>query len=347
MNSLNPNDENTLSCETLNEISHRDIQRFKSTDTITTQIKAKTKPTVKVNNQNITVSLKEKFLDINECMDVQVLTDSTYSYVYFTTGKYYNCSDNTELNTYVLNGNVPSWAKVDQEISINGQTRTIETIEYHAGLNATVIKIPKLTLNTSYKANVYYDYSEYNVYEFDVNMSGRSLFSVTIYADSQKFVSEEILVDDFMKNYVVLEWWMEGRNTDMYYATGIKNKAYLHITNVGLQLDNTNEVYKTDTGVVQIDENNYEVDVFDFDAVSKEVARKIVLALTHNVIYINDIRYNLKSQEASQVEKTNLYTVQANLYRTFSNGIAHNKDVDYNASAPRLIVGGNVNFISQ
>jgi len=107
------NDENTLSCESLNEFAYKDIQKYLTTDVITTQFRsAYATNEAKITDENgvdtsLTVTKKTTNKGRQKRYDghyYNYKSDDVYTGIYFTTGNEYTYGTSTIIATHTFNG---------------------------------------------------------------------------------------------------------------------------------------------------------------------------------------------------------------------------------------------------
>src|SRR5699024_6740058 len=99
------------------------------------------------------------------------------------------------------------------------------------------------------------------------------------------YESETIYVSDYLPHTVKIEYW-NGENTDIDYSTGIKNIIRTEAL-VEALMDGSFESEKTDDKMRLIDSRIYEGNKFYFSSMTSKLARKIVIALAHDHLFIN------------------------------------------------------------
>jgi len=314
------NSNNTLSCEVIDDVKHTEYQRFKDCDVVTLQFKSNYDDLeIHTSDDNLIQPLLQKSnnIGIKQSMDCKIadLGDNNYG-VYFIAGDTYNYDTGGNLNEpYVLNGELPQFAKIGNIITISNINYTIVNVNYNEDLRVEqlIIVSTALTGVTSSIIKAIYNIYDYEIYEVAIAMTGRTELNIEVYYDGKlKLSSEQILIDDYSSNLVHLAWSMDY-NTDMFYATGIVPHARLLIDTIKAGIKNEGESYETDSDSFLIDSDNYEVDIFKFLPTTKEMTRCIVLWLSSNNLDIRGIGYRKESIEIEALERSNLYVVTANL----------------------------------
>jgi len=128
----------------------------------------------------------------------------------------------------------------------------------------------------------------------------------------------------------------------VFYSSNIRHKIRPEVTNVGGINEQDQENYKTDSNIKLINADVYEGDEFIFEPVTKEIMRKLLIALSHETIFINDVGYvkNDNIDVEGPLGESNLYVVKAkmlkngNVYNSQSLGIS--SDI-YNGSNEEIV----------
>lgn len=353
------NDENTLSYEEDVKLPYRFIHDLQSADIPRIQFKSNyTTNTVKVVKSDSTeisvpVVKMSNNLRSKDKRDAYVYGLGTKTYVYFQAGNIYDYTTGAITGTYALNGTLPIWAKVGNYIAISGVWALIEDTFFNESLNADVIVFDGVYSHVS-PTNIVssiFNIQDYEVYEFEIDMVHYidQDIHVRINADhdtwaDQVYLSEQINVKVLQENTCEIKYW-NSDNTDVFYATGITHKIRPQIINKGGINDQEQESYKTDSNVKLLSADVYEGDEFIFDPVPKEIMRQIVIALSHEFVFINDVGYvkNDNVEVEGPLNDTNLYSIKAkmlkngNVYNSQSVGISNEIYTTPNAQIIGLI----------
>lgn len=315
------NSKNSLSCQSADDVSYTEYQRYRDCDVINIQMKSNY-PDLKVvtTDDDLEQALVQKSnnMGIKDSMDCKLVSlDSTYYGIYFIAGNTYDYDTGTNLNEpYVLNGNLPQFGRIGNIVTINNVNYTITNITFNEALGVDQLIIQSTSLggisDTIIKA--IYNIFDYEIYEVSVAMIGRTAFNIWIYYDEDvlQYVSENIILDNVSENLVHIAWSMDY-NTDLFYATGIIPDARLLIDTIKAKVDNKGETYMTDTDALLIDSENYEVDVYKFLPLTKEMVRSVIVWLSSTNISINGISYTKDTLELEPLERSNLYVLTATL----------------------------------
>lgn len=349
------NSSNTLSCETVDDISYAEKHRFRSTDTIVIQFKTNYAD-IAVNTinfeddstENIPLTQVSANMGVKESLDCKLVSIGTNTFgVYFITGKRYNYDTGADLSDdYVLNGSLPQFAQVGGRITLSNVTYTITNVSLNEDLDVEQIEIESgfLTAGDSIVKSIYNIY-DYEVFEASIPCLGKTEFSVQIYYGAiLQRQSETIIVDDISTDLIHIAWSME-ENTDFVYSTGIQPFARPRFDTIKAGLKNQGEAYETDTDSITISTDNYEVDVITFLPLTKEMARKVVLWLSSHNITIQGVSYRKDTIEMEDLERSNYYVVTATLVLR-GTAIYEDRIGTSNVQIPQLIQTESDSFIS-
>lgn len=309
---------NRASCGDLDSVLYRENQKFRSWDIIKQQIKSGfddlrvyttdigidlplTKTT---NNIGIKVALDAKVFDLG----------GSKSGIYFVGGNTYNYDLISQIEaTHSLNGELPSWVKVGGIVTINSFNYSIESISEDFSINAKYFVISRVYDTDTLIIKTIYNLFNYEVYEFYIPFKGKTSFNLEIFYDGEvKKTSELIEVNDIDPLYLIKSYC--DYNTDMYFSSGIKPFIRVELDG-GYKpvVKNNNDEYFTDEDSIQVDFDNYEVDRYKFLPVTKSMGRKIVLFLSHPIVYINGIKYRRESIDIENLGNSNLVVISADM----------------------------------
>jgi hypothetical protein len=326
-------DENTLSCEVDVDVPYREVQQFQSADIITTQFKANYSSNVaKIIKENLSevlipVDKKTNNIGIKDKREARKYNiGSGKTGIYFISGNNYDYDTNTVSGTYSLNGLLPEWAVEGNYIIIASAWFLIEDVVFDETKNADVIIISQNY--TGPEVNIVvgsiFNRFNYEVYEFSVDMVNYidQRFQIQLVNSDPNFptithLSEELWCK--VKHEDVLEIkYRNTTNTDIFYATGIEFKIRVPFTFVRGRIDEESETHKTDTNTLLLSAELYEVDEFVFEPVTKEIWRKLMIALSHEIVSINGVSYvkNGSFSTEGPLESSNLYVLTAPMIKT-------------------------------
>jgi hypothetical protein len=178
---------------------------------------------------------------------------------------------------------------------------------------------------------------------------------VSITAEDDNFTTITLLSEDINVQVTheftkAIEYWNEDNN-DVFYATGIKHKIRLPYHKRSGDVDESSEVHKTDVSSVLLSSELYEVDEFKFEPVTKEIWRKLMIALSCKNVLIDGVGYvkNNSFDTEGPLEDTNLYVLSAKMIKTgnvFTSEISGSVDFDStNIEVPGLIDIGSGGFL--
>lgn len=328
------NDENTLSCESNVILPFRDVQLFQSADVVRTQFKSNyTTNTAKIIKSDLTeVSVPVTKLtnnignkDLRDARKYDLLNGKTG--IYFTMGNIYDFDSTLSTGeTHYLNGSIPYWVRIGGYIKIDMEWYLIEDIIYDDTKNAEVIVINNnyIGLDVSVVAGFIYNIFDYEVYEFEIDMVDylEQEIKVQITATDDNFttlnyLSEDIYVKVRHENTLAINYWNDD-NTDVFYATGIKHLIRIPFYKIGGVDEDEYENNKTDTTTDLISSEIYEVDEFTFEPLTKEMWRKLKIALSCKNVIIDGVDYvkNASFETEGPLEESNLYVLKARMIKT-------------------------------
>lgn len=357
------NDENTLSCEADVRHPYKEIQQFNNCDAITTQIKSNyVEVLAAVVTQNSEVPLlvdkMTNNMNLKDSRDARMYSlGNGLTGIYFITGNVYDFD--TGANTgefYVLNGALPSWAKINTYVRVNDNWFMITNIDFDEVLNADVLIIESnyTGQDVSVRASSIYNLFNYEVYEFSILMSSflNDNFQIRINNNdpsfpSVEYLSEVIDVKMEQRNTIAIKY-KNSTNTDIFYATGIENLLRLPINRINGKLFDESETYTTDTTTILLNSELHEMNEFEFEPVTKQMMWKLTQALSHDIVTIDGIGYvkNTNIEVDGPLDRSNLYIVKAVMIRTGNtfNGRTSSGNVSQiptNQDIPALIDSGN------
>ena len=344
-------DENTLSNEVDCEIPYTEIQQFQSADAITTQFKSNYENNVAtivkadLSEVNVPVVKMSNNIGIKDKRDAfKYNLGGGKTGLYFQSGNSYDYTTGLANGAYILNGALPEWAVVGNYFAIGSAWFLIEEIIFDEAKNADIV----VFLNTYTGADVavivasIFNRFNYEVYEFAIDMVDyiNQYFQVRINNTDDNF-TEVIHLSEMIwckvKHENVLEIkYSNSSNTDIFYGTGIENLIRLPYTYFKGKSDEDSEVHKTDTNSILLNADVYEVDEIVFEPVTKEIWRKLILALSHENVSINGVGYvkNGSFNTEGPLERSNLYVLTATMIKT---GSVYNSqssgDSDFNTSS--------------
>lgn len=263
--------------------------------------------------------------------DAFVYGIGTNTYVYFMAGNIYDYGTGAITGTYALNGTLPIWGKVGNYIAINGTWAVITDTFFDETRNADVLVFEGVYAEPTDHNIVssIFNIEQYEVYEFAIDMVNYIDQDIRVRINSNRstwteliHLSEQINVAVRQPETVEIKY-RNSDNTDVFYSTGIMHKLRQPLTNGGGINDQQSDTNKTDSNIILLNADLYEGKEFIFEPVTTEIMRKLLIALSHEFVYINDVGY-VKSDnidvEGPQ-DDTNLYVVKAKMMKS---GYAYN-----------------------
>jgi hypothetical protein len=352
------NDENTLSCEVDVLQPFQEIQQFQSADIITTQFKSNyalnEAKIVKedLTEVNVPVVKKTSNIGIKNKRDARKYDlGGGKTGVYFISGNVYDYDTNAITGPYALNGLLPEWAVIGNYISIGLVWYLIEDIVFDESKNADVIVFTNTYTGPEVNiiAGSIYNRFNYEVYEFTIDMNAYidEYFRVKIIATDPHFVTlthlSELIWCKVKHEDVKEIAYYNTTNTDILYSTGIKHKIRIPYISVDGAIEEESEVHKTDSNAILLNADLFESDIFKFEPVTKEIWRKLMQALSHEIVTIDGVGYvkNGNFNTEGPLGKSNLYVLTATMLKTgnvYNSQTSANTDFDGNeVEVPGLI----------
>jgi len=354
---------NTLSCEENQDLKpNRFIQLFQSCDTIGTQIKT--------SYQNIEVYAKDNLgieteltankivsnIGISDKRDCTYYTFEGKLAVLFTFGNIYDYDSTDIIGTYELNGLLPAYGIVGTWVETPYGTLQIANIRLAdngqrsliLNLNISLEEILNSTIQTIYNKE------SYDIWEFNTPMNDFLNKTFTIGMRFYQTEVDELFPDVFyisekinvkVRHPKSLEMiWYNSKNTDIYFFSGIQMKNRLNFADVNTQsFDGSIENQLTDSQVISIDAVNYNGVDFEVNYLTTGMVRKIVLALKHDNLIIENVPYKLtENPEVSRMGKSNFYSIKAKLLEAgdvWNQGTANTQTLFTNVELIGLLSG--------
>lgn len=354
---------NTLSCQEETQITNSFIQLFQSCDTnIVTQIKT--------SYDNIEIVSRDQYnnlveIEVNKIVNNIGISDKRDCIYYalngllaikFISGNIYNYGTTDIIDTYTLNGDLPEFATIGTFVETDYGTLPIANIflsdsgERSIVFNvmSSIVDIINSTIQTIYNRDTF------NIWEFTINMNDYldKIFNIglrfyqNIPSDlfqERYFISEKINVKERHSRSKELKWY-NSKNTDIYFYSGIQMKNRLNFVDVNTQISDGNvENQRTDSQVIPIDATNYNSVEFEVNFLSTGMLRKILLALKHDNLIIENIPYVLTDNpEVNRIGKSNFYTLRAKLVEAgdvWNQGTANTQTIYSNVELIGFIQG--------
>lgn len=327
-------DENTLSFESDVRKPFQEIQQFQSCDVLTTQFKS--------NYSDITVTvIKEDGIEIN----APITQQSQYlrqkdsrdarkynrgdgkTGIYFISGNLYDYDTSADTGEdYILNGALPKWGKIGNDIKIGGTWFTIENIVYDEDKYAEVLVINNIYTGVEINTIVssLYNKKNYEEYEFTIDMVDYvdQNIQVRINNNDPNFtdlVHLSELINVKVRHLGTIELiYTNSKNTDINYSRGLTHKLRLRCEKTEAKSKEDSETETTDTTAYLSSSEVREVNQFTLSPLTKEQMRKVQQALAHDTITIDGVGYvkNTSLDISDALEDTNLYDVIAIMIKT-------------------------------
>ena len=333
------NDENTQS----NQLPYTQNARlynqlFKNSDTvITTQLKT--------NYENVVATvvdeeLIEHDIEVVKVVNYSNLKDRRDAIIYpidnanNQVGLYFNGVDNIYdyfsgaiTGNVDLNGALPLWGLVGNFVFVNSAWFEISNVIFDESVSSYVIVITTtyVGLPSVVEVSSIYNLEPYNIHEFNIDFSlftnQKVQVNITQTDTNTSFpevvyLSEIIEVAESYSDTLFMEYYND-KNTDIFYATGIKNKIHIPIEffSGGILGETTTE--RTDINTFLIDAEGYENDLIAFKLMPKQMMRKVIQGLSHKFVFLNGVQYvKEESPEVVPVIGTNLYRVNAEMTKS-------------------------------
>ena len=360
------NDENTLSCEADVQLPYKERQPFQTCDIITTQIRSNyANIEAKVIKQDLSevavpVVKKTSFIGLKDKRDaVMYNLGNGLTGIYFNSGNKYNFDTNVIEDVYALNGALPEWVSDGNYVVIDNVWYLIEDILFDETKLAEVIVISNVYtgVETNVIAGSIYNLFNYEDYEFVVDMAAYldEKIQVRITETDPRFetvifISEILEISARHENTMEIVYFNDD-NTDINYSTLIQHKIRVPYLNTKGKADEDSEPHKTDTNVILLSAEIYEGEEFIFQPVTKEIWRKLMIALSHENVFINGVAYvkNGNFNTEGPLEDTNLYVLTANMIKTgaaYTTKMVGSTPIDGTETEIPGIISSETNYVS-
>jgi hypothetical protein len=348
------NDENTLSWQlpfTENACEYN--QLFQDCDIITTQIKSNYNNivvTVIDENEvetNISVTQKSNYINLKDSRDARVYNLANLGVqtgMYFTSGSTYDYYTGDVTGSYSLNGNLPAWGVIGNYVFYDSAWFQISNIIYDDSKSAyvLVLDINYIGAEQSLRVNSLYNLEDYDIYEFNIDMSDftnkKIQVNITQTDDNASFptevyLSEVLDIAETQEGTLSIEYYNDN-NTDIFYATGIKNKVRIPIEYFAGGYSDNVESERTDSNTYLINSEGYENDLIAFKLMPKQIMRKVIQALSHKFVFLNEVQYvKEESPEITPLIGSNLYRVNAQMTKSNAVYTAQGKNETFSLGA--------------
>jgi hypothetical protein len=347
------NEENTLSCEYNVLLPHREVQQFQTCDLTPTQFRTnyetKTANVIKSDGTKDALTVVEvtNYLDKKDKRDATYYNiNDTQTGIYFTTGNTYDYDTGIDNGDYELNGLLPEWGIVGNFIFLEGiGWFTIVDIIFNESADADVLVIDYVYagIPASIIVSSNYNLFNYNVYEFNVDMNDYDeqeiqveiLITDTVFTNRRK-LSEKIEVAERWEDTIKINYW-NPTNTDVLYATGIKNTIRMEYQTFHPGIDPTIEGFDTDTNSILLNSQSYETNILVLSPVTVGVFRQIAQAFLHKELYLDDVQYRITEIETEPFGQTNLQVITATFKKSGNVFNSELEGADQSISGDELI----------
>lgn len=326
------NDENTLSCEADVKLPKKEIQLFYTNDIVNGQFKSNygqhTVTVLRENLPNVNISIFKKSNNLGQKskMDAKIKASGTKTLIYFANGNTYDYATGAINGNHSLNGFLPIWGIKGNFINFNNTWFQIEEVIFDELLNSDVLVINSIYPGSSSDiiVSTIFDSQNYEVFEFSIPMLNYNDKKIKVLITASKaglpdlvYLSELMDVKDLHENTIKIEY-KNNSNTDVDYSTGIQFQIRQKIFFKNAINEQSSEKYKTDTNVILLTSDIYEGDEFVFEPVTKELMRKIIIALSHDNLFINGVGYvkNDSVEVEGPLGDTNLYNLKAKMLKS-------------------------------
>lgn len=276
--------------------------------------------------------------------------------LYYTEGNTYNELGEV-TGQYVLNGNVPGFARKDNYVEVgNLGTYKIDAVLIDSVQNKKVI-----ILNTIHvggliptKSSSVYNLLTYDIYQYEFDLYVLEgiydlLFKTTpLNGVEQLYLSENFDVQDEHRNSVqILYYNNPSNNRSIFYKYGVRNVLRHELTEKESYFLQENEININDNSVRSIKSFLNKGDRYLFDDLTTNQMETLVIALSCEYIFINGISYTKDGEiNIEQVSNTNLYSVEAKLlknnesYSIEETGYSGTDEVGEDILVPNIITDG-------
>lgn len=325
-------DENTLSCESDVELPYKEVQEWQSSDNITNQFRSNYSSNIVTAEEldgtitNIPITQKTQNIGIKDKRDaIQYNLGSGKTGIYFNAGNTYDFDTDVVNGSYLLNGGRPEWAVTGNYIQIGLAWFEIEKILYSEEKASDILVISNVYtgIEAAVIVGSIYNRENFEVYEYTVNMASflNSDFRTKLVASdpnfgTKTFLSEQINVQ--LKRADLLEIkYKNSTNTDINYSTGITHLIRVPFNKLSGKYEDESETYKTDTTAILLGSELFEIDEILLEPNTKEIWRKINIALSHDIIEVNGVGYVKSAGFTTEgpLGETNLYVLTASMIK--------------------------------
>jgi len=328
--SIFKNDSNTLSFEEDVNIPYGYTQKFNTSNFVTTQILTNYENTyvniIKCDGSKDVIQLENKinFLNLKDKRDCEIFNiDINKTGIIFKKGYLYNYEDNSIIDTYELDGVLPEYAIVGNNIFLEniGWFKISELI-YDEVKNCNVIVIDNYYSGnlTASIISCKYNLENYNVKEFFIDFSKYvnqniqvEIKQSSIGFDDYNYLSEPICVYEKLDKHIEIKW-SNSFDTDVYYSTGISNVGNFEFEHFKTIQESEVTINKGINSSVMINSSNYDKKELSINDLSTGIAKKLSQALLHKDVYVNNKKFLItEAPSIENIQGTNIYKIVAGL----------------------------------
>lgn len=337
---------NTLSFEENQNVNYKWVHRFSLADAVVTQFKT--------SYQDISVNIGsiqkvQTNIGVEDIRDAIYFTNEGFLSFRFESGNIYAPDGVTVVDSYVLNGNLPEWAKANIWVTTPfglTQITSIQTLP-----NGNEIAITSIFTEITQQTGVIrstYNREQYDVYEHTLLMGdveGQINLKFIFGNDEVAYVSECIELSEIGNCELKINW-KNSKNTDVFFASEIEFLGYFNEFLLSELADGEVEILKTDSKVFTIRNRDYKAVELQLFGLTTGIARKMKLALKHDVLKINDLFYKLAADvEIEKLGFSNMYTLTAKLIESGEPFTTLGVESPFVGEVPRLLETDNLNYI--
>lgn len=154
-----------------------------------------------------------------------------------------------------------------------------------------------------------YNVEEYDVYAFETDLSSKEETRIGIeFTDDRdmfrdiSYISEQVVVDDELEDYLEIAWYNSEDTSDMDYSTKFYGVGHFEYDDIEEIEVSDNETETTDTTVVPISASVYHGVKITFRGMSEMTKRKLSQVFSHDTLFID--RQRVSVYKSFESEKT-------------------------------------------
>jgi len=325
------NDENTLVFQGDENLKDCSIVLFQTGDITRVQVKS--------NYSTVEAFLRKEDLSevglvlekMSNNLDRFARMDATYyKYktgkvgIFFDTGWTYT-NAGVQIEEYTLNGNLPDLAALGNLISVDGLgIFEIKDVIYDEAITKKVIVID-YTYEGDYtptKVEAIYDLLPFEVYELEIDWSeyGEGTYDILLentdlYNATRQHLSENIEIKTVHENTIAIKYFNRN-NRDIFYKYGIQHFIRVPLISSKVVPKDDTEININDDNVVVSKSTVHEAREFTFDALTQDIMFKLVIALSCDYVFIQNIGYAKDgSVDVQNKDNTNVYILKATMIK--------------------------------